>query len=1184
MKPSVPWLLLSSAITLPITFEANTLETIDLQTPSTSQSLGTNDSYQGATTPTTAFSYKNTSSPNGTSYSLTGDVSFINVSSTQSPTLSNVQPGHNDGHSHTSLVTPRAYSVSMLTEDPENQVITQNSPVNINLTTTDSYPQAGQNTQPFLRRNTTAQSGTTYTLANDVGFQNITATQTSPASTSQQTPASNIHSFTKPLGISISSTPISTTTTSTTTSTGNGETNKSCFSNTAGPLSFVGNGHSLLFQNISITPQGSAINNTATSLTFSGFSLLSFDKATNQTQSSADSAIFIGTTTNGVMKQSEQPSASFTISSNTDVNFSGNHSKGAGGAILVKGNGTISGNTGTVIFSGNSATNQGGALSLEKSLNITDNAQVIFTNNSAATVSDKKSVKEGNGNQASTGLGGAIYCLAASPEQNVQTLDETNEIAVSFSGNKTLYLVNNSATTSGGAIHTKNLSLTSGGQTIFGCNSSSKGGAIFITDGGKLNLTALDGPITFRGNTITTSTTKTEVLNNDSSTNTVTANAITLGNGATITNLRAATGQSLQFFDPIVEVSTPSKEKTKIKAVQKAILQINALDDTTDTHHPDSSSSVVYDGTVLFSGENVDNSRAENVTSVIYQPVSLNNGTLWLKSGAILEVDSFIQNPNSLLVMDVGTTLKTHNTPIQKQSVESEEQAEQESSSAKQNSNEETKVNAQISHRLSSTHRKEQLRVGSSIRDKIISVVSETLSSLHPEVAVHTEDNATTDGNITITNLGINLNSLGRGENESITITGGSSGTVKLTGDLQLFNGNNDAYDSSIFSKGFSTDILKITTEGSSETGTVDLSEFNPYLLGATSANYGYQGTWSLQRVEKNGQSSFEMVWKAAGYKPGPELSALLVPNSLWCATVDVNSIERLMELTGETNNNQQGLWVSGISNFFHRDAMLHRLGFRHISAGYSIGANSQTSTDNVFNIAFCQMFGKTKNYFLSNTKSHLYAGSIYTKHSKTIRIYGFELPAIVNTHLSYGTIHNKMVTDYPAISSARGVWDNHCLSGEIGFSLALNPMNIIFNRVSTFAKVHAVYVNQESFNETGAGEKCRHFRSSHLVNLTLPLGIKIKSNEDPDNKTYALTLAYHPDVYRVLPQSHVALPAKETSWSSPGTNLARQAFLAELSCYQRAFTHLELFANGSCELRSSSRNYNVDVGGKYKF
>ncbi|AFS22499.1 nuclear maintenance protein SRP40 [Chlamydia psittaci VS225] len=86
MKSSVPWLLISSAITFPLSSLANE-QAVPSSTPQNTgeQTLSSSDNYDGNNPSGTSFTCKNSSFASGTTYTLTSDVSFTNVSKTQTP-------------------------------------------------------------------------------------------------------------------------------------------------------------------------------------------------------------------------------------------------------------------------------------------------------------------------------------------------------------------------------------------------------------------------------------------------------------------------------------------------------------------------------------------------------------------------------------------------------------------------------------------------------------------------------------------------------------------------------------------------------------------------------------------------------------------------------------------------------------------------------------------------------------------------------------------------------------------------------------------------------------------------------------------------------------------------------------------------------------------------------------------
>ncbi|WP_197713245.1 hypothetical protein [Chlamydia poikilotherma] len=91
MKSSVPWLLISSAITLPLSSILAAEEAVaKVSEPQEAgkQTLGTSDNYDGTSQSDTPFTCKNSSTTTGTTYTLQSDVAFANITQTQAPTVS----------------------------------------------------------------------------------------------------------------------------------------------------------------------------------------------------------------------------------------------------------------------------------------------------------------------------------------------------------------------------------------------------------------------------------------------------------------------------------------------------------------------------------------------------------------------------------------------------------------------------------------------------------------------------------------------------------------------------------------------------------------------------------------------------------------------------------------------------------------------------------------------------------------------------------------------------------------------------------------------------------------------------------------------------------------------------------------------------------------------------------------
>ncbi|EPP37065.1 polymorphic outer membrane protein middle domain-containing protein [Chlamydia avium] len=1334
MKSSIHFLLVSSTLISHVS-----LDSTEVQETSQEQGnivLESKDNYDG--TNTTPFSQRKSSLTNGTTYTLSTDISFANVSSTQEQTSEETK---NEEVSKEADEENNAEEEKTQTQNVE----TQANIAKTALPTTSSSLSITKSTQPESSNPSSSQGTPECSLT-------TTLPSTDGGNASVTTGAEN--------------------STSNSITSSSGSTNTSCFVNTDGTLSFVGNNHSLTFSNISITGKGSAINNSAnSSLTFSGFSDLSFISATADI-STAESAIYVGpkntttsesseekstvssttpgntssgsngnpsadaskvvTVSTAVMQESqapwetseiegresekndeedkeqsqenssltfkskkvdsfnshlkgstnsdvsnssssgslnsvssdssEQPSSpSISFCNNANITLSGNNSKNYGGAIQVLGNGSITKNTGTVTLSNNMAQDQGGAIYSTGSVEITENATVIFSGNktiqstSSGSSEPSKSASEPAvsaavttepSNQSTTvssntqGHGGAICCITSSAlsedtetdspyspsallrrfyaniqaqlGSTYQDSTSSNLSKVTISGNASVTFSNNSAYGSGGAIYSESVFLSSGGDITFAGNTASQGGAIYITDGGTISISATNGNISFWGNTQTTAIDPSitgDTTQTDTASKTLTSlhNSLYLGKGAKILQLRAGTGHSLTFYDPIITQPIDSGSSS-------TPLRFNAADDQTDL-----SSTTTYDGRIVFSGEKLTEEEAQdsaNTTSIFHCPVVLESGTMVLKNGATLCADSFIQNPGSLIIMDGGTTIRAgfvstteqqpssqNESTLNNSTEQNSENTQKEATQTPPTSTEATALtkatdtptfagssesqatkSSLLDERIVSKYLEEVCKIRTLLRDLPFSLPVSSTGTEATTTPSYTQQTAA-DGSITISNLAVNLDSLGSGQVINI-IGNGNTGKVSVTGDLQFVDSSGQFYDNPLLSKNFSTDILSISAGQGQQ---VDTSGLNIIPQGSTTSNFGYQGQWEVIQVKDptSGQISFELKWESQGYNPSPARRATLVPNSLWCSAIDIQAIQKLVEVSTDSAN-APGFWVAGISNFFHRDSTSIQQGFRHISSGYMLGTSFESIDGHLMDIAFCQLFGRDKDYNLAHTKSHIYAATIHSKQERMMHYHTFsnkrgtiisQLPdqflVILDAHLSYSLARNAMETQHTPNPASIGKWNNHCVSATLGGTL---PRRYF----SPYAQLRVVFVEQQNFKERHGGDENREFQSAHLMNIATPLGLKFERNT-PSNKLI-LSLGYSPDIYRLYPKSKVYFPSGSISWATGATNLARQALLVEGSAHHSLGNSFKIFSHAAFELRGSSRNYNADLGGKYIF
>lgn len=403
---------------------------------------------------------------------------------------------------------------------------------------------------------------------------------------------------------------------------------KGCFSDTTESLSFAGKGYSLSFLNIKSSAEGAALSvTTDKNLSLTGFSSLTFLAAPSSviTTPSGKGAVKCGGDltfdNNGTIlfKQDYCEENGGAIStknlslknSTGSISFEGNKSSATGkkgGAICATGTVDITNNTAPTLFSNNIAEAAGGAINSTGNCTITGNTSLVFSENSVT---------------ATAGNGGAL----------------SGDADVTISGNQSVTFSGNQAVANGGAIYAKKLTLASGGvggisfsNNIVQGTTAGNGGAISILAAGECSLSAEAGDITFNGNAIVATTPQTTKRN-----------SIDIGSTAKITNLRAISGHSIFFYDPITA---------------------NTAADSTDTlnlNKADAGNSTDYSGSIVFSGEKLSEDEAkvaDNLTSTLKQPVTLTAGNLVLKRGVTLDTKGFTQTAGSSVIMDAGTTLK----------------------------------------------------------------------------------------------------------------------------------------------------------------------------------------------------------------------------------------------------------------------------------------------------------------------------------------------------------------------------------------------------------------------------------------------------------------------------------------------------------------------------------------------
>ncbi|SGW23031.1 polymorphic outer membrane protein G family protein [Chlamydia abortus] len=248
----------------------------------------------------------------------------------------------------------------------------------------------------------------------------------------------------------------------------------SCFTDTAGNLSFLGNGYTLCFDNIttqSSHPGAISVSGTNKTLDISGFSLFSCAYCPP------------GATGYGAIKAV----GNTTIKDNSSLVFHKNCSTGEGGAIQCKASSSEAElkieNNQNLVFAENSSSSSGGAIYADK-LTIVSGGPTLFSNNSVSASSPK---------------GGAI-CIKDSGGECSLTADLGD---ITFDGNKIIK-------TNGGSPTVTRNSIDLGSSGKFTKLNAKEGFGIFfydpITGGGsdELNINKQDtvdytGKIVFSG-------------------------------------------------------------------------------------------------------------------------------------------------------------------------------------------------------------------------------------------------------------------------------------------------------------------------------------------------------------------------------------------------------------------------------------------------------------------------------------------------------------------------------------------------------------------------------------------------------------------------------------------------------------------------------------------------------------
>ncbi|WP_082192420.1 polymorphic outer membrane protein middle domain-containing protein [Chlamydia suis] len=408
-----------------------------------------------------------------------------------------------------------------------------------------------------------------------------------------------------------------------------------------------------------------------------------------------------------------------------------------------------------------------------------------------------------------------------------------------------------------------------------------------------------------------------------------------------------------------------------------------------------------------------------------------------------------------------------------------------------------------------------------------------------------------------------------------------NNGSVTIAGPIFFEDLDNTSYDKYEWLGADRTlDVLKLQMGTQPPANTpADLT------LGSENPQYGYQGKWELRwepaQPQQQNIYTLKATWTKTGYNPGPERVASLVPNSLWGSIFDVRSAHSAIQASIDGRAYCRGLWISGISNFFYHDRDALGQGYRHISGGYAIGANSYFGSS-MFGVAFSEMFGRSKDYVVCRSNDHTCIGTVYLATKKALC--GSCVFGETFMRASYGFGNQHMKTSYTFAEENDVRWDNNCLVGEIGAGLpiVIAPSKLYLNELHPFVQAEFAYADHESFTEEG--DQAREFKSGHLMNLTIPVGVKFDRCSSKHPNKYSFMGAYICDAYRSISGTKTTLLSHQESWTTDAFHLGRHGAMVRGSMYASLTNNIEVYGHGRYEYRNASRGYGLSVGSKVRF
>ena len=931
----------------------------------------------------------------------------------------------------------------------------------------------------------------------------------------------------------------------------------SCFGNLAGNFTIDGNGYSLTFENIRTATNGAALSNSAAG---SGlFIVQDFDELLFSNCNSLLSAL----PQTGQQTTTPTPSSG-TIYSKSDLilkniqNFSfySNLVSGDGGAIDAQSL-TIQGVKKLCVFQENTAQSDGGACQVTKNFLATDNpAPVAFVGNVAGIKGGGlAAVKDGQNGQ--TPGAGAATDLSVSFSKNTAVEFDGNvarigggiysDGPISFLENaKTVFLNNVSA-----PVYINPSQPQGGGQQATGDQANyGDGGAIFCKNGNQQPQppqqgAAASGEVSFQGEGMVFFS-KNIAAGKGGAIYAKKLSISDCGPVQFIGNIAndggaiylADSGElslSADHGDIIFDANLKRTAQQGAATVNDVQVASNAISmatggQVTILRASEGHQILFNDPIVMANGQNPTQTLKVNDgegysgdivfakgESVLYSDIELVQGKILLREKAKLSVNSLNQT-GGIVYMEAGTTLDFVNGAQQPQPT------------------------------------------------KPIS-----LTNLHLSLASLLESNGVTNPPAAQTPT-------------PAVIGNTNNGSVTISGQIFFEDLDNTSYDKYEWLGANQTlDVLKLQMGAQPPAqAPADLT------LGSENPQYGYQGNWKLRwepdpaaQPQQNNIYTLKATWTKTGYNPGPERVASLVPNSLWGSIFDVRSAHSAIQASIDGRAYCRGLWISGISNFFYHDRDALGQGYRHISGGYAIGANSYFGSS-MFGVAFTEMFGRSKDYVVCRSNDHACIGTVYLSTKKALC--GSCVFGETFMRASYGFGNQHMKTSYTFAEENDVRWDNNCLVGEIGAGLpiVIAPSKLYLNELHPFVRAEFAYADHESFTEEG--DQAREFKSGHLMNLTIPVGVKFDRCSSKHPNKYSFMGAYICDAYRSISGTKTTLLSHQESWTTDAFHLGRHGAMVRGSMYASLTNNIEVYGHGRYEYRNASRGYGLSVGSKVRF